>query len=88
MAIDDDLAAIGKLDFEHAALTIAKSRSAPLAPAASILLQRRGGQVEFAIIHPVLPFSNFSRYLPMRQHLALASCWQWPRSAPAAPAAH
>jgi len=74
MPVDDDFAAIGELDFEHAAgCQLEIQIGIALFEPALDPIQRnacKGG--EFSVIHTVLP-SNFSRYRPMRHTIILAA---------------
>jgi predicted small lipoprotein YifL len=73
MAVDDDLAAVGELDFEHVVADPFKVQigAATLQPGLDLLQRCVGKRVEFAIIHPVLTFPVLA-IRPMRQYLALA----------------
>ena len=67
MAVDDDLAAVGKLDLEDAGTDHGKIEvgAARFETGLNPLERRLGKDIEFAIIHPVLPFCIFGNS-PMR----------------------
>lgn len=74
VAIHNNLAAISKLDFEHASGSKIKIQIGPARLQALFdFFQRYARQRgEFSVIHPVLP-STFSRYQPMRSLIILAA---------------
>jgi hypothetical protein len=88
VSIDDDLAAVGELDFEDAVADHLKVEigAATFQPGFDLPGTRIGERVEFLVIHPVLPSPAFVD-TDLCGNILRWLCWQPSRLAPAAPKA-